>query len=82
MVTATGAQTMGRTYASVVAQTKDTGEKIDVDGASEASREVSKPADPAAAGLVGTVPAVNHTEQAFVVHRVACSRPWGKKWGG
>ena len=48
-----------------MAQTKDTGEKIDVDGASEASREVSKPADPAAAGLVGTVSAVNHTEQAW-----------------
>ena len=37
-VTATGAQTIGRTYASVVAQTEDTGEKMDVDGASRGSR--------------------------------------------
>ena len=55
-MTATGAQTMGCSYASVVAQTEDTGENMEVDGPSRASGGElgasrggsEKPADPAA----------------------------------
>ena len=74
-VTATGAQTARRTYASVVAQTEDTGEKMYVDGPSGASGgDSGQPAGPATKKPVGDRPV-----RAFVVHGVACSGPWAHR---
>ena len=67
-VTATGAQTMGRFYASVVAQTEDTGDEIDAGGALGPSRGGSEELDPAAA--MATKLAATHLVRAFVVHGV------------
>ena len=77
---ATGTQTMRHTYASVVAQTEDTGEVTNVGGPSGASRgEGGQPADPATKKPTGTTPVGDRPVRAFVVHVVACSGPWAHR---
>ena len=78
--TAIGTQTARRTYASVVAQTEDTGEKMDVDRASEGSRGASNlSGGPTTKEPAGTTPVGEHPVRAFVVHGVACSGPWAHR---
>ena len=76
-VTAIGAQTMERSYASVVAQTEDTGEKMDMDGPS--GGDGGQPAGPMTKKPTGTTPVGDHPVRAFVVHGVACSGPWAHR---
>ena len=75
-VTAVGAQTVERTYASVVAQTEDTGEKMDVDEASSSSRGMGSLSGDPTKKFAGTTPVGERPVRAFVVHEVACSGPW------
>ena len=90
-VAATGTQTVRRTYASVVAQAEDTGEKMDVDGPS--GGDGGQLAGPTTEKPAGTTPVGDRPVRAFVVHGVACSGPWayrsremekafGRKGGG
>ena len=74
-VTAIGAQTIGRTYAIVVAQTEDGGKKMDVDGASRDLRGVGSLSGDPARKPAGTTPVGDHPVRTFVVHGVACNGP-------
>ena len=60
-------------------QTEDTGGKVNVDGASEASRGECRPADPTNKKPAGTTPVGDRPVRAFVVHGVACSGPWAHR---
>ena len=78
--TATGTQTARRTYASVVAQTEDTGEKMNIDGPSWAfGGDGGRMAGPTTKEPAGTTPVGDRPVRAFVVHGVACSGQWAHR---
>ena len=78
-VTTVGAQTVERTYASVVAQTEVTGEEMDVDEASSSSRGMGSLSGDSTEKPAGTTPVGDHPVRAFVVHGVACNGPWAHR---
>ena len=80
-----GTLTERRTYASILTQTEEVSiggentDKMDVDTPPSPTNKPTSPAATPSANTTNATPTSAHLVRAFVVHGIACSRPWTQK---